>query len=213
MHRLRKHRSSTLMTSNLSRRDALAALGGASLLLAFPGSARALTTSEASGLISRLVSEVNSIINSSQAEQEMYAEFEKVLQRYGDLPIIARSTLGVAWRSINDRQRRAFTDAFAGYLSRKYGRRFRQFRGAKIEVTDTQPLNSFFEVSSVADVPGEGRYNVRWHVSDRSGKTKMFNIYVEGVNLIATERAEIGAMLDKRGGNVDGLIEDLRSAG
>lgn len=180
--------------------------------LALPRPARALTPDEASRLIGRLVSEVNAIINSGKPEQAMYRDFEKVLWRYGDLPVIARSTLGVAWRNISEAQQRAFTEAYAIYLSRKYGKRFRQFRGAEIQVTETRPIKSFIEVSSIADVPGEGRYNVRWHVSSRSGQTKMFNIFVEGVNLIATERAEVGAMLDRRGGDVDALISDLRSS-
>ncbi len=207
-------RNSTPMRSDASRRRFLLLAGAGALGLALrPGRAWALTNDEASRLISRLVAEVNGIINSGKPESAMFSDFEQVLWRYGDLPIIARATLGVPWRSISDQQRRAFTQSYAIYLSRKYGRRFSQFRGAQIRVTDTRPVNSFFEVSSVADVPGEGRYNVRWHVSDRGGSTKMFNIFVEGVNLIATERAEIGAMLDQRGGDVDRLIRDLRSAG
>lgn len=207
-------RSSIHMPSDAGRRGFLLLAGAAGVGFLFrPWPAAALTNAEASSLISRLVADVNTIINSGKPETAMFGDFEKVLWRYGDLPIIARATLGVPWRSINDRQRNAFTQAYASYLSRKYGRRFKQFRGAQIQVTDTRAVNSFFEVSSVADVPGEGRYNVRWHVSDRGGSTKMFNIFVEGVNLIATERAEIGAMLDQRGGDVDRLIRDLSVAG
>jgi len=205
-------RSSTPMkSSDPNRRNLLLGAMAAPVLFALPRPLVALTTDEASRVIGQLVSEVNAIINSGKPEQAMYNDFERILWRYGDLPIIARSTLGVTWRNISDAQRRAFTEAFAVYLSQKYGKRFRQFRGAQIVVTDTRPVKSFFEVTSVADVPGEGRYNVRWHVSDRSGQTKMFNIFVEGVNLIATERAEVGAMLDRRGGDVDGLIHDLRN--
>lgn len=197
--------------SDPSRRALILGAVAVPFIFSLPRPAAALTVDEASRLIGQLVSEVNAIINSGKPEQAMYSDFERVLWRYGDLPIIARSTLGVTWRNISDAQRRAFTEAFAVYLSRKYGKRFRQFRGAEIVVTETRPIKSFIEVASIADVPGEGRYNVRWHVSDRSGQTKMFNIFVEGVNLIATERAEVGAMLDRRGGNVDGLISDLRS--
>ncbi|MCE8470313.1 ABC transporter substrate-binding protein, partial [Rhodovulum sulfidophilum] len=50
-------------------------------------------------------------------------------------------------------------------------------------------------------------------VSDRSGKDKFFNIFIEGVNMLASERTEIGAMLDKRRGDIGALTRDLRSAG
>jgi len=36
-----------------------------------------------------------------------------------------------------------------------------------------------------------------------------FNLIIEGINMLLSERAEIGAMLDARGGNIDTLIRDL----
>ena len=49
-------------------------------------------------------------------------------------------------------------------------------------------------------------------VSDRSGREKFINMYIDGVNMVLTEKTEIGAMLDRRGGNIDTLIADLRKA-
>jgi phospholipid transport system substrate-binding protein len=106
----------------------------------------------------------------------------------------------------------AFTKAYQGYISRKYGRRFREFIGGKIEVTGAQPVKSYYEVISVAHLKGEAPFDLRWHVSDKSGRNLFFNIIIEGVNMLASERAEVGAMLDKRKGDIDGLIGDLQTA-
>ena len=46
-------------------------------------------------------------------------------------------------------------------------------------------------------------------VSDRSGSAKAVNLIIEGVSLLANERAEIGAMLDAQGGDINGLIAQL----
>ena len=54
---------------------------------------------------------------------------------------------------------------------------------------------------------------VTWLVSDRSGSAKIFNIIIEGVNTLTSERAEIGAMLDKRRGDIGALTADLRKLG
>ena len=78
-------------------------------------------------------------------------------------------------------------------------------------MTDAKPLKSYFEVVSVAYLPGEAPFDLRWHVSDKSGKDLFFNLIIEGVNMLASERAEIGALLDKRKGNIDQLIEDLKA--
>jgi phospholipid transport system substrate-binding protein len=126
--------------------------------------------------------------------------------------IIARSALGVAARSASTAQMAAFTQAFQGYISRKYGRRFREFIGGSIEVVDAKPLKSYFEVISVAYLRGEAPFDLRFHVSDKSGRDLFFNIIIEGVNMLASERTEIGAMLDRRKGDIDALIKDLATA-
>jgi phospholipid transport system substrate-binding protein len=201
------------MPNETSRRGVvLGGLAGA-LAAALPRRARALDTAEARDLIGRLVGDINAVINSGRSESAMYGDFERIFARYADVPIIARSALGIAARSASAAQLSAFTDAFRGYMARKYGKRFREFIGGRIEVTDTRPVKSFFEVVSIAHLRGEAPFEVRWHVSDRSGRPLMFNLFIEGINMLATERTEIGAMLDRRRGDVDALIADLRRAG
>lgn len=201
------------MPSNitLTRRAFGAGFAAGAATLALPRVAMALTVDDARALVGRTIDGVNSIINSGKSESAMLGDFEKLFARYADVPVIARSALGVAAKSASKAQLSAFTKAFQGYISRKYGRRFREFIGGRIEVTDAKPLKSYFEVVSVAYLQGEAPFDLRWHVSDKSGKDLFFNIIIEGVNMLASERAEIGALLDKRKGNLDQLTADLKS--
>ena len=172
----------------------------------------ALTDGQARALIDSAVADINKIISSGQSEKQMYGSFEKLFVRYADVPQIAQSTLGTAARQASKAQLSAYTQAFQGYISRKYGRRFREFIGGRIEVTGARPIKSYFEVISVAHLKGEAPFDLRWHVSSRSGRDLFFNIIIEGVNMLASERSEIGAMLDKRKGNIDALIQDLQKS-
>ena len=195
----------------LSRRSFGIGFVAGAVTLAMPRMALALTVDDARALVGRTIDQLNSIINSGKSESAMLGDFEKLFATFADVPVIARSALGVAAKSASKAQLSAFTKSFRGYISRKYGRRFREFAGGRIEVTDAKPLKSYFEVVSVAYLPGEAPFDLRWHVSDKSGKDLFFNLIIEGVNMLATERAEIGALLDKRKGNIDQLIEDLKS--
>jgi phospholipid transport system substrate-binding protein len=195
----------------LSRRSFGVGLAAGTITLAMPRMALALTVDDARALVGRTVDSLNGIINSGKSESAMLGDFEKLFATYADVPVIARSALGVAAKSASKGQLSAFTKAFRGYISRKYGRRFREFAGGRVEVTGAKPLKSYFEVISVAYLPGEAPFDLRWHVSDKSGKDLFFNLIIEGVNMLASERGEIGAMLDRRKGNIDQLIEDLKS--
>lgn len=192
-----------------SRRAVL--LGGLAALAPLP--AWALTEAEARAFIGALVGEVTGVINSGQGEGAMLRSFEQVFRRYADVAIIAQTVLGVDWRRASAAQRQGFTDAFAGYISRKYGRRFREFIGGTVTVTGSRQIRNFYEITSIANLRGEDPFEVRWLVSDASGRTQIFNVIIAGINVSTQERTEIGAMLDRRGGNLDRLIADLRGMG
>ncbi|WP_135447529.1 MlaC/ttg2D family ABC transporter substrate-binding protein [Tabrizicola caldifontis] len=193
----------------LNRRTLTLGLASGLALAALPRQASALTVEQARSLVDKTVADINAIINSGKSESAMLREFEKLFARYADVPAIARSALGPAARQASQVQIAAFTKAFQGYISRKYGRRFREFIGGRIEVTGAKAVKSFYEVISTAYLKGEAPFEVRWHVSDRSGKSLFFNIIIEGVNMLASERTEIGAMLDQRRGDLDRLIADM----
>ncbi len=195
----------------ITRRGFGIGLVGGAASLALPLPALALTVEQASALVGKAIADVNTSINSGKSASAMYDDFERIFARYADVPVIARSALGPAARSASPAQLAAFTKAYQRYVSRKYGARFRDFIGGQIEVTGARPVKSYFEVISVAKLRGQAPFDLRWHVSDKSGKNLFFNLIIEGVNMLASERTEIGAMLDKRKGNLDALIADLKN--
>jgi phospholipid transport system substrate-binding protein len=201
------------MQNDLTRRQVMSrACGGAvaaGILLASGRPLLALDTADARTLIDGLVADINAIINSGASESAMYGRFERLFETYADVPVIARSALGPAARQASQAEMRDFTQAFQGYISRKYGRRFREFIGGRIEVTGARPVKTYTEVDSTAFLRGEAPFNVRWHVSDRAGRPLFFNIIIEGVNMLASERTEIGALLDRNQGSIAGLVADL----
>lgn len=206
-------RSKTETTSmHLTRRAFGAGLAAGTGFLAFALPVRALSVDQARQLVDKLIADINATINSGKSEQAMFADFEQIFVTYADVATIARSALGPASKQASAGQMSAFTKAYQGYISRKYGRRFREFIGGKIEVTDARPYKSYYEVISTATLQGETPFDLRWWVGDKSGRNLFFNIIIEGVNMLASERTEIGAILDQNGGDIDKLIDALNAA-
>lgn len=197
--------------SMMTRRRFAAGFALGSVALALPLPSAALTLSDARVFIGKAVGDINRTIDSGKSTAAMYVDFERIFARYADVPAIAQKALGPLARTVSRAQMTAFNKAFQGYISRKYGSRFREFIGGRIEVVDAKPLKSYFEVISVAHLKGQAPLDVRWHVSDKSGRILFFNIIIEGVNMLASEQAEIGAMLDRRRGDIDALIKDLKA--
>lgn len=195
-----------------TRRGFGTAMIAGAAVAALPQRALALDLASARALIDRAIADVNAVINSGKAETAMYGDFERIFAKYADVAAIARSALGPAARQASAGEMKAFTTAYQGYIARKYGRRFREFIGGKIEVVDAKPLKSYFEVISVAHLRGEAPFDLRWHVSNKSGRDLFFNIIIEGVNMLASEREEIGAMLKQQKGGIGALTQALQTA-
>lgn len=198
--------------SMLTRRRFAAGFALGSVALALPMPAFAFTAADAQQLIDKVVADANASIASGKDVNGLIADFGRIFTRYADVPVIARSVLGPAAKTASPAQLAAFTKAYHSYVSAKYGRRFNEFKGGSITVIDTQPVKSYFEVATKVSLPGSTPFDVRWHVSNKSGKNLFFNIIIEGINMLTSERTEIGALLDKNKGNIDALIANLGSA-
>jgi phospholipid transport system substrate-binding protein len=196
----------------VSRRSILALVPAAAVLPVF--AALAASPAEAERLIEKVVAEVQAIINSGKGEGAMLRDFERIFESYADVPIIARSALGAPWKAASERQRQQFVPAFRGYISRKYGKQFRTFIGGRIEIVRSRDAgDKGILVETQALLQGQAPFAVEWQVSDRSGHLKFVNLNIEGIWLLTTEREEIGALLDRRGGDLDRLIADLQGLG
>jgi phospholipid transport system substrate-binding protein len=170
----------------------------------------ALNEAGASNLINSLVTDINTVIASGKSENAMFRDFERIFKKFSDTSYIAAYALGVDARRASSGQKRAFSKAFQGYISRKYGKRFREFIGGSLEVKGVKRVKKWYEVSTIARLQGQAPFEVTFLVSDRSGKELFFNMYIEGVNLLLTERTEIGAILDSNKGDIDAMIAELK---
>ena len=201
-----------MIISQKSRRQFLIGAGATAATTVLPLPALALSNEQAQALVGSAVADINQIISSGGTEAAMVAQFAGIFDQYGDTVYIASFALGNDRRGASQAQIQSFVAAFRLYISAKYGRRFREFIGGQINVVGAKAVNSWIEVETTAILRGQAPFQVDFHVSDRPGKPVFFNIIIEGVNMLLSERTEIGAMLDRRGGNLDALIQDLSAS-
>lgn len=200
------------MPLNIDRRRLMAGALGTGAIAALPWQAAlALTENTAVGLIETAVGDVHRIINSGKSEAAMLEDFESIFRTYADVARIAGLSMGAPWRGATDRQKAAYVQAFQGYISRKYGRQFRKFIGAEIDVVrSTDGGRKGVLVLTMMTLSGQTPFEVEWQVIDAGGQAKIFDLIIEGISMLATERSEIGAMLEQLGGDIDKLVSRLQ---
>lgn len=199
--------------AGLSRRAMMRGAAGLGLTLALVGPARADATSTALGLVTTLSGELTKLVNSGRSLNQLISSFEALLVRYADMDAVAASVVGPTWRSATSAQKRAFVPAFTNYFASRYGKTFSEYKNATIQVQGAKDAGrAGVLVNSVVQRPGQEDIRVGWQVSDRSGSARVVNLIIEGVSALASERAEIGALLDAQGGDLDRLIAQMNAA-
>ena len=198
-----------MKTNNKTRRFVMMSFLGIAGLYASP--VFAFKKSDAEKLIKGLTNDVLGAVNEQNSEDELFSRFEEIFSKYADVPLIARKALGPTWRGSSKTQRSAYVSAFKGYMARYYGKRFEEFLGAEIIVTNARKTSGGFLVGSNIILKDGSSYQAQWHVIDARGKYLMYNLFLEGVSVLSDVRVQIGSMLDKRAGSIDRLIEYLNS--
>lgn len=203
-----------LPLNDMTRRGLLGTAAATLAMASLPMAARAMSTGQAEAMILKVTQEVQAIINSGKPEAAIIREFEKIFDRYTNVRAIAATVLGPPWRSASAAEQRAYVEAFRGYASRKYGKRFNEFKGASIKVTSSRDFGAKgIFVESIVTTSKWKPFPVEWHVVERNGKLEFFDLSIEGVKLISSERTEIRALLAQSGGSVGKLAQLLSTLG
>ena len=198
-----------MKTNNKTRRFVMMSFLGIAGLYASP--VFAFKKSDAEKLIKGLTNDVLGAVNEQKSEDELFSRFEEIFSKYADVPLIARKALGPTWRGASQAQRSAYVSAFRGYMARYYGKRFEEFLGSEIIVSNSRKTSGGFLVGSNIILKDGSSYQAQWHVIDARGKYLMYNLFLDGVSVLSDVRVQIGSMLDKRAGSIDRLIKHLNS--
>jgi phospholipid transport system substrate-binding protein len=175
-------------------------------------------TAAATGLIRSLVTEVVDALNQQNLRQDQkIAGFRSMLERYFDVPAIGRSVLGRYWLVAAPDQQKEYLTLFEQMIVKVYADRFSQYsgRGLTIEhalkIVGTQPGGEGETIVASQILRADGPpVNVHWRVRARGGRNAIVDVAVEGVSMMATQRQEYASVIQRNGGQVEGLLQALR---
>lgn len=201
------------MVAQFDRRAFLGA-GIGMAALAFSAPAQALGTDEAKAHVQKTLNDIIALLKQPGTGESRAPQLQEIMETRANVPLLARFSAGRAWREMEKSQQQEFVQAFSRYIAVTYSRRFDEYSGdPKITIGRTLDAGrKGILVESPIQAPSGEAVAVEWLVSDRGGRTEVVDLIIEGISMAATQREELGAMLDKRGGDVDKLIAHMRTS-
>lgn len=149
-------------------------------------------------------------LTGSVSRSDREARFQNLLSAGFDIQAIGRFTLGRYWNQANPTQQQEYLKLFEKFIVQAYAARFAEYSGEQFRVTGERPDGGVTLVQSEVFKPGSQPAKVDWRVNTAGGPPKIVDVVVEGVSMAVTQRSEFAAVIQRSGGNVDGLITALR---
>ena len=173
------------------------------LLLAAPPA----MAQDAAAFVQTLGNKTLDIINKKPSPAERDKQFRSILHEGFDMEALSRFVLAQHWRTATDAQKQEFVKLFEDYIVTAYGARFADYTGENFKVTGQRPEGeSTLVTSQIVRPQGGAPVRVDWRV----GKGKITDVVVEGISLIVTQRQEFSSVIQRNGGQLDGLLKLLR---
>lgn len=177
--------------------------------------ARASTPQEAQHYAQGLGNQALAIIaNNERAKEQKRAQLERLFSQSVDIPWIGRFVMGRFWRQATQEQKNRYLRQYEKFLLRHYTERFADYSGGSFTITGVKAEEKDeFTVSMTiqSDEPQGEPVLVDYRLRHEAAGFKIFDIIVEGVSMIATQRSEFSSVAGNRG--IDYLIDKLGSMG
>src|SRR5437016_5599494 len=185
-------------------------LTGALILIAVALVPAALAAADPAAVINHLGNRALEVLGKNATPAQRAARFQELFREDFDVPGIARFVLGRYWKTATPEQQQEFVKLFEDYIALVYSTQLAAYSGETLKVTGSRPGPEGAIVASEIVRPASPPVKVEWHLTDRNGTYKINDVSVDGISMAVTQRSEFAAVIQRSGGQVQGLIAQLR---
>jgi phospholipid transport system substrate-binding protein len=139
--------------------------------------------------------------------------FTALLEKNFAINGIARFALGRHWRRATDAQKEKYLELFEQLIVKSYASRFGQYSGESFRVKGERADGNKGGrlVQTEVRRSDETTIIVHWRVRESNGALKIVDVVIEGISMSITQRSDFSAVIQRKGGGIDGLLEELEA--
>lgn len=155
---------------------------------------------------------VNLFANKQNPLSQRKQAFRQILKQHFSIESIGKFVLARYWRSATDTQKNNYLNLFEEALVENYSSHFDDYHNEKLEILNSRRTNDkgVLVQTRILRPQGGEPLIVDWKLFQVDGKTKVFDLIVNGASMSISLRTEYGSMVQANGGTVDGLLSALR---
>ncbi len=152
--------------------------------------------------------------DTDKPREERIADFRELLHNGFAVPDISRFVLARYWRVASDEERTEFIETLEQILVQRFLPLFEDFDPEDFETvgarSDPNSDNLALVATDIYDPESGETVRATWRVRERDGGMQIVDVMAEGVSMAITFRSEFGSVIQRGGGEVQVLIDELQ---
>jgi phospholipid transport system substrate-binding protein len=152
---------------------------------------------------------LNIVKNDDLSANEKQRKLEHVFDDAVDIEWVSRFALGKYWRTASEVQRIDYQRNYKDFVLKYYTSRLTDYTGQQYKITGVRPEGEDGEYLLSMELVNTNEPNVLVDYRIRKGENnyKIYDIIIEGVSMITTQRSEFNSVIANKG--LDYLIDAL----
>ena len=159
------------------------------------------------------VNRASTILGDDLGKEQKIEKLKQIAKETVDIRGIGFYTLGKHRKSINDQQKKQYTELFEDYFLKSFSSRLAEYSNPEIEVTSQEKLNDKYTIVSSILVATKERPEVKidWRIYTKNPEKPLIrDLIIEGLSLARTQKEEFNSIIQSNDGDINALFASLK---
>src|SRR6056300_890862 len=162
--------------------------------------------------IQSTVNRASQILSKDISKEEKINQLKIVAKETVDIEGIGFYSLGSARKSLDENQKKTYSDCFEKYFLKSFSSRLAEYTNPEIEVKNKEVLSKNYTIvnSVLVSTAERPEVNIDWRVYTKNPDSPLIrDLIIEGLSLARTQREEFSSILSSNDGDIKALFKVL----
>ena len=167
---------------------------------------------EADIFVQSTVNRASKILSEEISTDKKIEQLKLIAEETVDIKGIGLYTLGPIRKSLNENQKKEYTQLFENYFLKSFSSRLAEYTNPEIDVIGKNILNENYTiVNSVLKGTNERpEVKIDWRIYTKNKNNPLIrDLIIEGLSLARTQKEEFASILNSNNGNINSLFKVL----
>ena len=159
------------------------------------------------------VNRASKLLSEDISKDEKIKKLKSIAKETVDIKGIGFYTLGVKRKSLNDEEKKKYSQLFEEYFLKSFSSRLAEYTNPEIDVISKDKLNENYTIVNSILIATDERpeINIDWRIYTKDPDNPLIrDLIIEGLSLARTQKEEFASVLSSNDDNIEALFKVLR---